>query len=452
MTTTTASKATEKNVQTECIDLPGETMRCWRSADNIKVVLRKHRDVIFDYNLENGATYQLDSTIDNFYDASVKKLVKHATFKDGERFHIWIARGFKGELILKSSTGSITRYNVAQLDPHSYDEAPTTKPAPIIFSMMSTEAAREAVMAAIANTSLTPTLDWAKNLPAGVPVNSAVAQQQTMRIVEVKKVNVDTPKEIADFFEHGGEETAVDKKGLLSRNLLLAQIVGAVGYYNDNQHWVKELWGSKFYLKKIVHKKAGAKWYIIFKEPPSMREFLNAAKYGVAHEKVLAISMGAGSATGMRHAAWEATKGSIKKAGLLAVVFTITLDIAEWHADYEKIDPKTGKRTKDFFDLFAKVGMDLAFAAAGAALAVAVVAGFLLLSAGAVVGASVIVVGTIIVSIGIGLGLALVDKKYNLTEKLASNMRDTTSYLQKKLPNDYAGFDNAINNAFLFGK
>jgi hypothetical protein len=238
----------------------------------------------------------------------------------------------------------------------------------------------------------------------------------------------------------------------MSRNWLLAQIVGAVGYYNDNKHWIKELWGTKFYLKRVVHKNAGVRWYIIFKESPYLREFLNAAKYGVAHEKVLAISMGAGSAVGMRHAAWEATKGSFKKAGLLAVVFTITLDIAEWHADYEKIDPKTGKRTKDFFDLFAKVGMDLVYAAAGAALAVAVMAGILFLSAGAAIGAGVIVVGTILISIGIGLGLALVDKKYNLTEKLASSVRDTTSYLQKKLPNDYAGFDNAINNVSFFGK
>ena len=119
--TTATTKTTEKTTQTECIDLPGETVRCWRSADNITVVLRKHRDVIFDYNLENGATYQLESTIDKFYDAAKKKLVKHATFKDGERFHLWIARGFKGALILKSSTGSVTHYNVAQLDPHSYD-------------------------------------------------------------------------------------------------------------------------------------------------------------------------------------------------------------------------------------------------------------------------------------------------------------------------------------------
>jgi hypothetical protein len=440
--TTATTKTTEKTTQTECIDLPGETVRCWRSADNIKIVLRKHRDVIFDYNLENGATYLLESTMDKFYDAGAKKLVRHATFKDGERFHIWIARGFKGELILKSSTGSVTRYNVAQLDPHTYDEIPTTKPAPIIFSMMSTEAARKAVMAAIANTSLTPTLDWTKSLSADAPVSSTVAQQQIMRIVEVKKVNVDTPKEIADFFEHGGEETAIDSGGFMSRNWLLAQIVGAVGYYNDNKHWIKELWGSKFYLKKIVHKNAGTKWYIIFKEPPGLREFLNAAKYGVEHEKVLAISMGVGSAAGMRHAAWEATKGAFRKAGLLAVVFTITLDIAEWHADYEKIDPKTGKRTKDFFDLFAKVGMDLVYAAAGAALAVAVMAGFLAI--GLVAGGVAVVVGAIAVSVVVGLGFALADQEFGITKKVAQSARDAAQYLHTKLPQDYDGFPNMV--------
>lgn len=37
----------QSTIQEVCIDLPGETVQCWRSADNLKVVLKKHRDVIF---------------------------------------------------------------------------------------------------------------------------------------------------------------------------------------------------------------------------------------------------------------------------------------------------------------------------------------------------------------------------------------------------------------------
>jgi hypothetical protein len=156
----------------------------------------------------------------------------------------------------------------------------------------------------------------------------------------------------------------------------------------------------------------------------------------------------------MRHAAWEATKGAFRKAGLLGVVFTITLDIAEWHADYEKIDPKTGKRTKDFFDLFAKVGMDLAYAGMGAALAVAVMAAVLAVTGlvGIAVGGAFVVIGTVLASIYIGYKLAENDKDHDITNKLSNNLREIISYLSEKLPNDYGGYGNAVHGELVLVK
>ena len=105
--TATVEKTKEPTVQEICIDLPGEDVRCWRSADNIKVILRKHRDVIFDLKLGDNKTYTVQATESDFYNARDKKLVfakrrEVVTFKDGERLHLWVTRGFKGSLLLKS--------------------------------------------------------------------------------------------------------------------------------------------------------------------------------------------------------------------------------------------------------------------------------------------------------------------------------------------------------------
>ena len=100
---TKSTKATQQEV---CIDLPGETVQCWRSSDDIKVVLKKHRDVIFDLNLGRGRTYRVHATESNFYNARDKKLVhvdqrEVVEFRDGERTHLWVPRNFKGSLVLK---------------------------------------------------------------------------------------------------------------------------------------------------------------------------------------------------------------------------------------------------------------------------------------------------------------------------------------------------------------
>jgi hypothetical protein len=101
---TTASQIASGPVAQEvCINLPGEAVQCWRSSDRIKVILRKHRDVIFNINLGSGKTYTVESSESDFYNARDKKLVRPGannklTFKDGERFHLWVKRDFKGFL------------------------------------------------------------------------------------------------------------------------------------------------------------------------------------------------------------------------------------------------------------------------------------------------------------------------------------------------------------------
>jgi len=437
--TTTSTPKIVNGVEEICIDLPGEVAECSGNSSSYKIILRKHRDVIFDINQGDGKTYTVEATDSDFYNARDKKLIfvlrkGTVSFKDGERLPLRVSRGFKGALLLKSEGKILMRVEPNELDKHQHGHDPKEKPAPIIIALGKGKAGQNSAAPA-------------------TKAASSTAPQQTMQIVEVKKTSVDTPQEIANFFEHGGEETAIDAKGLMTRNWLWAQIVGAAAYYNDNQHWVKELWGSKFYLKKIVHKNAGAKWYVIFKSPPGLRDFLTAAKYGTASEKVLAISMGAGTAAGLRHAAWESSKGALKKAGLLAIVFTITLDISEWYADYAEVDPKTGKHKKDFADLFAKVGMDLTYAVTGAALATVGMALTVLFAgfAGITIGGAFIVIGTIVASVYFGYKLAGIDKDNDITNKLAKKLREVTDHLNEKHPKDYADYGDAVLGSYVFG-
>jgi hypothetical protein len=271
-------------------------------------------------------------------------------------------------------------------------------------------------------------------------------------VVEVQ-IGADAPSEIAAFFKSGGEQTAIDTSGVITRNWLLAQIVGAAAYYGDNRRWIDELWQQTFYLQKVVHKRAGARWYVVFKGSLGMRKYISAARYGVVNAKVLSITGGAGSAQGLRHAAWDAAKGSLRKAGLIAVVFTITLDTAEWLGDYEQRDPETGKPKKDFFDLAAKIGVDLAKAGISAAVGAALMGGVIavvtaigvIAGSVAVISVGLVVVGAVGFSLFVGVSLDYLDKRFVVTDSVAKGARAAVAHLNAKHDVDYAGYEGVVS-------
>jgi hypothetical protein len=127
----TAAKKAVGRAQEVCIDLPGEAVQCWRSSDHVKVILRKHRDVLFDINLKAGAVYTVESTGD-FYSPRDKKLLRTVRFSDGERFQIWVGRQFEHILTLKVDGATIGKYKVATLDETSYGADPKIKPEPLM--------------------------------------------------------------------------------------------------------------------------------------------------------------------------------------------------------------------------------------------------------------------------------------------------------------------------------
>lgn len=130
--TTTRTQPRPTPPQELCIDLPGEAVSCWRSSDNLKVILRKHRDVFFDINLKPGTTYTVEA-ISDFYSPLAKKLMRKIDFKDGQRLHLWVGRDFNGSLALKNGSSILGNFVVSSLDTEKYGHDPKVKPEPLMI-------------------------------------------------------------------------------------------------------------------------------------------------------------------------------------------------------------------------------------------------------------------------------------------------------------------------------
>ena len=415
-------------VQEHCIDLPGETVQCWigGGTDKLKVILRKHRDVIFDIQLGNGKTYTLESTESDFYNPRDKKLVYAArhekvTFKDGERMHVWVSRGFRGSLILKCDAHVISEVKPNEWDKHRHSDDPKEKPAPIIVAIASPPSASKSAGPAKKSSE-----------------HSAVTEEQSLHVREVSKAGA--PSGVLQFFEDGGESLHLDSENIVTRNWIISQIAGASGYILDNHAWITELKGCNFYLQKVIHK-SGPKIYIVFNGNNKLRELMSASRYSLQHTKIIKITGGAG---GVKQG-WDAAKGAAKdsvkliaeeegkmvlKGGGLALILTVGMDAAEWYKDYCEIDPD-GIPKKDLYDLCAKVGTDLVKAGLVGVLTTATVAGFFsVLALGGIIVSPVIavVVGTIFV----GAAFVYFIEKGDRAMGRALGEADTTTWFAKR--------------------
>jgi hypothetical protein len=427
----TESKASDSElvVQEHCIDLPGESVQCWigGGTDKLKVILRKHRDVIFDIHLGNGKTYTLESTESDFYNARDKKLVYASkrgkvTFKDGERMHVWVSRGFRGALILKCDAHVISEVKPNEWDKHRHSDDPKEKPAPIIIAIASPPSISK------------PTTQMK-------PSNGQIShtEEQALHVHEASKSGA--PPIVLQFFEDGGESLHLDSDNIITQNWIISQLAGASGYVLDNHTWITELKGCKFHLQRVIHK-SGPKIYIIFNGNNKLREVMSASRYSLQHTKIIRITGGAG---GVKQG-WDAAKGAAKdslkvvakeegkmvlKGGGIALVLTIGMDAAEWYKDFSEVGAD-GKPKKDVYDLFAKVGTDLLKAGLVAALTTAAIAGFfsVLALGGITIAAPVIavVVGTIFV----GATLAYFIEKGDRAISRALGETDTTTWLAKR--------------------
>jgi hypothetical protein len=271
-------------VQEHCVDLPGESVQCWigGGTDKLKVILRKHRDVIFDIHLGNGKTYALETTESDFYSARDKKLVYAAqrgkvTFNDGERMHVWVSRGFRGALVLKCDDHVLSEVKPNEWDTHRYNDDPKEKPAPIIVAIGHRPIAPKPTAQVARESHENPHTD-----------------DESLHVHEVSKEGA--PSYVLEFFVKGGESLHLDKENIITQNWILAQLGGAGGYTLDNREWMKELLKCEFKILKVVHK-SGPRMYVVFNATGKLRELMAETIYSLQHPKIMKIMGGAGGTT-----------------------------------------------------------------------------------------------------------------------------------------------------------
>ena len=130
------------------------------------------------------------------------------------------------------------------------------------------------------------------------------------------------------------------------------------------------------------------------------------------------------------------------------------MDYAEWLKDYEQIDPVTGKRKKDFADLVAKVGIDIAkvgISAVLGSLGMALATYFALVAFSLTLPLFIIAIGAILVSVAVGYGLDLLDKKAGITDQVTNSFRSSAEYLKSKLPSEYTTYPTSFDDGYWTG-
>ncbi|SEO62367.1 hypothetical protein SAMN05428959_1134 [Duganella sp. CF517] len=443
---TAAAAETTKSAKhlTVQIDLPGQPIQCWgQDIDKVTVLLRKHRDVVFDIDLCAGKTYTVWADRSEMYDAKNKKLIhprETLNFKDGELLHIWVSRDFKGKIFLYESAKLIGSYSLPKVDVGLESSDPAYKPPPINIALKAEGIWSDQKAFKV----MQP--DGSYSVPRELKNSEG---DKFLHIVELNEKSADIPKEILDFFKHGGEKEAFLSGGVATRNWIMNQIASLAGYGFDNRSWMKELLGESVTLKVIDHQ-GGRKMYAFISGSARLRQNLTAHKYSAMSTKVLAFTFGAGSVTGLRHAGWAALKGNFTGGGRAAIIFTIAVDVAEWLGDYSNIDPLTGKPKQDLTDLFVKIGIDV-----GKNLLNGQIVSWLIgltLFTGGTFAIAFIVVGTVTVTLAVNFGVDFLDKEFGISEKLASSIRRAPALLEETLSKDYQGFTNAISQAIKFGE
>ena len=352
MTEEKKSSDSDLEVQEHCIDLPGESVQCWvgGGTDKLKVILRKHRDVIFDIHLGNKKTYTVESTESDFYNPLKKKLV-HAsrrdrvTFEDGERLHVWISRDFRGALILKSDEHIIYKVEPNKLDGHEYSKKPKEKPAPIIIAIGDNRTTatpfQKTANQPIANKKLKsapPSFIASEKLR---PMHAVDLSHPTICIVDGKSEGI--PPDILELIKKGGDNSGfadIDPNHIATRNWILGQIIGVEAYIEDNWGWLragldgKTNEGFKLVKAQIHYVRGKLRFY--FSGYSNTNPVFGRGGFGPSHERIMTIFAGAGKTSSTFSAMLKGIAGTFENAALVSFVFGTATAIAEWTDDVRK--------------------------------------------------------------------------------------------------------------------
>ncbi|WP_321814185.1 MULTISPECIES: hypothetical protein [unclassified Paraburkholderia] len=454
---------------TVCIDLPGDPVDCSANTD-VTVLLRKHRDVLFDVKLGNNATYTVTSThsdrrVGRFYDRKRKMNVVKTTFTDGEQCHIWVGRNFEGSLVLKQGDKELGRYPISKMDcTNGCTEDPKDKPAPLLIVMHDDKAFARSLQKlsdihTVSQSASAPIAQESQTAAAPVTLSDAKATSPvsrnvlpTVHAIKIKQTQGPTvPSELRTYFSEGGESFDWDPLHTISRNFLFAQIGAAGGYFFDafgKDAPLQGFWNRKF----IIRKMSTGEFVMFFRTTSKEKDilgFLLTAYRGRPNDvRIMTLAGGVGSLSSATRAAWTAANASINVKTMTgkAMGLAIIMDTMSWWHDYETVKPD-GSKGKDFADLLATIGVDTAqmwiATYATTTIIAAIIASTAVLATGAATTPVwVIALGSLAI---IWFVNTIVAAPFNQKDKddktigdhLAADIRSVGTYLEKTLASDY---------------
>lgn len=460
------AKVVPADTQQTCIDLPGEAIRCVVHKPKLEVVLRKHRDVIFDIKLQEGAKYTVEADQSDFYNARDKQLVmhrkkQHATFKDGERLHLWVSRDFKGKLTLKADQQILGSYEPIALDNTRYAPDPSIKPEPMVVALHSAktgtigqctledpfgtgtiQAANHSIMA-----------PWLKDMPAHgsqFDYSQALASQQREEVqvqeyvvvavaqehelqpqvkaqLDAGQAVVDHPEKI--FKPITAESVLTHAADSFLSTLQESAWKEAAGYAQE--HW-KQF--TKLGMTVRIERKVKGKYVVAFTGKVLTKAVNSTAKQLAGYtlqKKVFKPPMGSHSTApldGGYGRTGKAGFGGAKritlttarnfKSGMKIQIIGTVVDL---YGDFSNVFGSNGSR--DMSEFLGRAGVSMLKAGATAAIggALAAVFGGLLLTAGAPM---LLVAGVVVLGyIAAATMLDIVDSSFEIKERVAAAAR-----------------------------
>lgn len=277
-----------------------------------------------------------------------------------------------------------------ELDTQQYDDAPKTKPAPIIVALGSKESARPSpspIGGKSASSISTP-------IPASAPVDEELS---LVCVVEGTLKNM--PGVVKEHFSKGGGKSGladIDPNEVATSNWIWGQAAGSVAYVRDNWSWLRASVDSKTHTGfRLVSAKihfVNGKVRFYFSGFSKYNSVFGPGGFGPAHDRIMGIFGGAGKTSSALAATAKGTFGTFKNNALVSFIFGSVTAIAEWQDD----------ATKDGYDLAATLFITILKAVISAlliSLAVAVlVFAVMFLGAAAL---SVLVVGGVTVAVGV---------------------------------------------------
>ncbi|KWA13990.1 hypothetical protein [Burkholderia territorii] len=467
-----------------CIDLPGEPVKCAAETE-LTVLLRKHRDVVFDIKLQAGATYTITTTHPDqpngrFYDTKRKANVGKTTFKDGEPCHIWLGRTFEGSLILTQGEKVLGRYAISKLDcTKGCSDDAKDKPAPMLIIMHDDQSLAKELStvgsvtqdtkhsatttppssrgAAGLDDSRARSLNPAQFASAPIPFSEvqATRSRDVLPMVHAFKIKQTSgsmvPPELVAFFASGADSFKWDPLNTLSKNFLTAQLAGGLAYGWDTfgpNGPLKGFWNRVF----IIVRNSNGEFTMFFQTSRKERDLLGflLTTYRARSKDVQVMTLlgGTGSLSSGTRATWEAANAAINPKTMTgrAMGFAIAMDTMAWMQDYETID-KNGKRKQDFANLLATISLDvaqmwLATVAATATISLVFASGAMVAGAAITAPVWMIALGAVLITWTFSYIVAVPfnqkdEKDQKIGDHFANAIRRAGSFLEQQLAKDY---------------